>query len=153
MEALEAINRLYDDLRIFQNLFQPSMKLHKKIRKGSRLIRRYDMPRTPFERVLESQGADPKKTAALNHTLKMTDPFELSCRIDQQLERLYQLASQADRAPRETPPLKARLNGGNQQRPRSIPQKSPSPWRNWTFSKKLKRQQQEMKRHMQHTFG
>ncbi len=134
-KALEAANRLYEELRIFQNLFQPSMKLRCKIRKGSRLIRRYDTPRTPFERVVESRKGDPKKLAALTHMLKTTDPFELSTRIDQQLQRIYKLASHADRAPRERPPLKQ------------------TPWRDWTFSKKLQRQQQDMKRQMREDFG
>ncbi len=134
-KAQEAANQLYDELRIFQNLFQPSMKLRCKIRIGSRLIRRYDTPRTPFERVVESRKGDPKKLAALKHTLKTTDPFELSTRIDQQLQRIYKLASHADRAPRERPPLKQ------------------TPWRNWTFSKKLQRQQQDMKRQMREDFG
>ncbi len=134
-KAQEAANQLYDELRIFQNLFQPSMKLRCKIRIGSRLIRRYDTPRTPFERVVESRKGDPKKLAALKHTLKTTDPFELSTRIDQQLQRIYKLASHADRAPRERPPLKQ------------------TPWRNWTFSKKLQRQQQDMKRQMRDDFG
>ncbi len=134
-KAQEAANQLYDELRIFQNLFQPSMKLRCKIRIGSRLIRRYDTPRTPFERVVESRKGDPKKLAALKHTLKTTDPFELSTRIDQQLQRIYKLASHADRAPRERPPLKQ------------------TPWRNWTFSKQLQRQQQDMKRQMRDDFG
>jgi hypothetical protein len=38
-EALTLINSLYEQLRIFQNLFQPSMKLSRKIRKGSRVMR------------------------------------------------------------------------------------------------------------------
>ena len=156
-EALQVINGLYEELRIFQNLFQPSMKLQCKIRKGSRLIRLYDTPRTPFERVVEYQEADPKKVQALSHTLKRTDPFELSCRIDQHLERLYQLANRADTAPRETPPLKqTRQNRGatpNHQGLGPVPYKTPSPWRNWTFSKKLQRQQQDMKRQMRQTFG
>jgi len=134
-KAQEAANQLYEELRIFQNLFQPSMKLRCKIRIGSRLIRRYDTPRTPFERVVESRKGDPKKLAALKHTLKTTDPFELSTRIDQQLERIYKLASHADRTPRERPPLKQ------------------TPWRDWTFSKKLQRQQQDMKRQMREDFG
>jgi len=41
-QALSVINQLYQELRISQNLFQPSMKLSCKIRKGSRVIRRYD---------------------------------------------------------------------------------------------------------------
>jgi hypothetical protein len=137
-QALQAINRLYEDLRIFQNLFQPSMKLQCKIRKGSRLIRRYDTPRTPFERVVDSQQADPHKLAVLKRTLKSTDPFELSGRIDRQLEQIYKLANRADRTPRETLPL----NYTN-----------PSPWRNWTFSKKLQRERKNMKQKAQHRFG
>lgn len=157
VQALQAMNRLYEDLRIFQNLFQPSMKLRSKIRKGSRLIRRYDTPRTPFERVLDCQQADPKKVAALDHTLKTTDPFELSGRIDQQLEHLYQLANRADRAPRETPPLEQTRQNlkttPNQRMPGPISHRTPSPWRDWTFSKKLQRQQQDIRRQMRHKFG
>ena len=54
LEARTTINSLYQQLRIFQNLFQPSMKLSRKIRKGSRVTRRYDWPATPLERVLQS---------------------------------------------------------------------------------------------------
>ena len=39
---------------------------------------------------MESRKGDPKKLAALKHTLKTTDPFELSTRIDQQLQRQQQ---------------------------------------------------------------
>jgi len=150
LEALQAINQLYEELRIFQNLFQPSMKLSTKIRKGSRLIRRYDKPLTPFERVLKSPEPTPKKLQVLQSALRSTDPFQLSCRIDQQLSRLYELASQQDKAPREAAPLKQLRHNSNallsEQKPRSITQRSPSPWRSWTFSKKLKRQQREMQR-------
>ena len=59
-EALQALNALYADLRLFQNLFQPSMKLTAKIRKGSRLIRRYDRPQTPFARVCVPGSGPPQ---------------------------------------------------------------------------------------------
>src|SRR5206468_11427335 len=52
-EAREAINDLYrNELRRFQNLFLPSVKLVRKERVGSKTRRRYDRPQTPFERVL-----------------------------------------------------------------------------------------------------
>ncbi|WP_447976723.1 hypothetical protein [Candidatus Nitrospira bockiana] len=63
--ALEALNALYADLRLFQNLFQPSMKLVRKVRIGSRLRRQYDRPQTPFERVQACGQADPTRLAAL----------------------------------------------------------------------------------------
>lgn len=62
-EALTALNALYADLRLFQNLFQPSMKLGRKVRVGSRLIRRYDAPQTPFERVWACPDVDPATVA------------------------------------------------------------------------------------------
>lgn len=78
-QALQAANRLYENLRIFQNLFQPSMKLQCKIRKGSRLIRRYDQPRTPFDRVREYQQADPNKIAVL---ARLRQPTLLSSLVE-----------------------------------------------------------------------
>jgi hypothetical protein len=121
-EALQALNALYADLRLFQNLFQPSMKLLTKVRKGSRLIRRYDRPQTPFARVCACPEADPKKVSALRRVLAQTDPFALSQRIDQQLERLYRMARRSGPEPR------AALS-----RPRR------SPWHGWTFSRRAPR--------------
>lgn len=146
--ALKIINQLYEQLRIFQNLFQPSMKLSSKTRKGSRVIRRYDQPSTPLERVLKSPQKTLQQIQALKSTLKTTDPFELSRRIDQQLECLYNLAGQQNGVVREKPPLRQQRSNPvlEERKPRSLPHSSPSPWRNWTFSKKLKRQQYEIQR-------
>jgi hypothetical protein len=60
-EAQQALNALYAELRLLQNLFQPSMKLQRKERRGSRLLRRYDRPQTPFERVRACATADAAK--------------------------------------------------------------------------------------------
>jgi hypothetical protein len=143
-EALKAINHLYDPLRIFQNLFQPSMKLKTKTRKGSRVMRRYDQPATPWQRVLKSSGKIGPQIQALKSTLENTDPFELSARIDQQLDCLYSLAGQRNGAMREKIPL--RQLRPDQQNTGSLAHRSGWAWRNWTFSKKLKRQRYEIQR-------
>jgi hypothetical protein len=145
-EALNAINDLYTQLLIFQNLFQPSMKLRSKVRKGSRLIRHYDRPSTPFERVLKSSHKTLPQIQALKSTIENTDPFELSHRIDQQLEGLYNLAAQRNGATREKVPLRQLRPNPDVDQNRSLPRTSASPWRDWTFSKKLKRQQYEKQR-------
>lgn len=150
VEALNAINFLYQQLRIFQNLFQPSMKLSTKVRKGSRVIRRYDQPSTPLERVLQSPEKTLPQIQELNSTLKNTDPFELCGRIDQQLDCLYNLAAQRNGVAREQSPLRElRPNSQTgEPKPRSAAHTSRSPWKHWTFSKKLKRQQYEIQRQM-----
>jgi hypothetical protein len=93
IEALNAMNKLYrGDLRIYQNLFLPSMKLVRKQRVGSRVRRRYDTPQTPLERVIASGQGDPLRLAELKSLRDRIDPFELSKSIDRQLERIYALA-------------------------------------------------------------
>jgi hypothetical protein len=138
-EALNSINELYQKLRIFQNLFQPSMKIRSKTRKGSRVIRRYDQPATPWERVLKSPAKPGQQIQPLQLALENTDPFELSAYIDQQLDQLYRLAAQRNTAMREKAPLRQL---------RSEKHKRGSAWRDWTFSNKLKRQQYEMQRQL-----
>ncbi len=93
-QALDAINGLYrNELRLFQNLFQPSVKLLKKVRIGSRLKRLYDKPKTPLQRVCECPQADAHKITQLKKLQESLDPFELSKTIDQKLERIYQMAN------------------------------------------------------------
>lgn len=111
-EAQRALNALYADLRLFQNLFQPSMKLQRKERRGSRLLRRYDRPQTPFARVRVCPEADPAKVAALARVLARTDPFALAHRVDQHLDRVAALRS---RAPQLAP-------------------RARTPWRGWTLA-------------------
>jgi hypothetical protein len=91
----KAINELYqNELQIFQNLFLPSMKLMKKTRVGSKLKRSYDKPQTPLERVLQCPQADPVKVQRLKRRRDQTDPFELAKRIEQKLERIFEMANQ-----------------------------------------------------------
>lgn len=93
-EAVEAINDLYrNELRLWLNLFLPSVKLVRKVRVGSKLRRRYDEPRTPFERVRGCPQADREAIARLEELRKRLDPFELGERIERQLERIYRLAN------------------------------------------------------------
>jgi hypothetical protein len=132
-DALTALTALYADLRIFQNLFQPSMKLVRKVRVGSRLIRRYDRPQTPFERVKACAEVDARKVAPLERVRESTDPFALSQRIDRHLERLWGLATRATRTPREAAPRPPQPRGK-------------TPWRGWTFSPTVQRQKQALSR-------
>ena len=91
--ALAAMNALYrQELRLFQNLFLPSVKLVRKVRVGARVRRVYDRPQTPFERVQACPEADPAKVTQLATLRAQLDPFILAEAIEQQLGRLYALA-------------------------------------------------------------
>jgi hypothetical protein len=91
--ALAAMNAVYADLRLLQNLFMPSVKLRQKERRGARLRRTYDAPQTPLDRVRVCPQADPVKVAALVQQRAALDPFVLAARVDAQLAHLYTLAN------------------------------------------------------------
>lgn len=92
--AVAAMNDLYrHELRWFQNFFQPSVKLVKKVRKGSKLKKVYDEPKTPLERVMMCQGADKAKVAVLKALRDRLDPFELSKVVDEKLAAIVAMAT------------------------------------------------------------
>ncbi len=91
--AAAAINSLYEDLRLLQNVFLPSVKLLEKRRVGARLRRRYDAPRTPLERLEQCADIDAGKLQRLLEVREQIDPFALAQRIDESLARIHRLAN------------------------------------------------------------
>jgi hypothetical protein len=92
--ACEAMNDLYrNELRFFQNVFQPSVKLVKKVRRGARVTRVYDKPKTPWQRVLLSKYSDPKKVKELQRQIMGLDPFKISDVIDKKLMAIQRLVA------------------------------------------------------------
>jgi len=92
-EALDAMNSLYEnELSLFMNLFQPSVRLVKTVRTGSRKKRIYDAPKNPLDRLLCSKHADKKKLAQLQALRETLDPFTLSEKLNEKLEYIWSLA-------------------------------------------------------------
>jgi len=99
-KAVESLNDLYrNQLRLMMNLFQPSVKLIRKERIGSRLRRIYDEPRTPLDRLRVCSGVDKARVAELLRLRATTDPFLLARAIETKLERLDHLATRARSGP------------------------------------------------------
>lgn len=91
-EAQDAMNDLYrNELCWFMNFFLPSVKLIQKKHEGSKIIRKYDKPKTPFQRVCECPISDPVKVAKLKQLMQSLNPFELSETIDKKLDRIYEM--------------------------------------------------------------
>ena len=96
--VIDAINQLYShELRIFQNYFQPSVKLIKKIRIGSKLKKIYDTPSTPFQRLVASGKGHPQAIKAFHNLALQFNPFDLSSIIEQKLDAIYSMASKTPR--------------------------------------------------------
>jgi len=92
--AVDAMNALYRrEVRLWLNLYLPSVKLVKKVRVGSKLRRVYDAPQTPLQRVLASGQADAVRLAELKRLRLTLDPFRLGEQIDEKLQRIYALAN------------------------------------------------------------
>jgi len=109
-EAVDTINDLYGhELRLFQNYFQPSVKLVKKIRIGSKVKKKYDSPKTPYQRVFQSKKADVAKLEAFRKTAEQWNPFKLSEVIEQKLSQIYDLASKTPRKWLPSPPKRKLL--------------------------------------------
>lgn len=99
-DVVDAINDLYrHELRYFQNFFQPSAKLVKKIRIGSKVRRVYDDPITPLERVIKSKMCDPAKVEKLEKLFEQLDPFDLSKIVDCKLKIICGMASKVIHVP------------------------------------------------------
>jgi hypothetical protein len=98
LEAISAINQLYKhELRIFQNYFQPSVKLIKKVRTGSKVKKIYDTPKTPFQRLVASGKGHIQDIKAFHNLAKQFNPFDLSAIIEQKLNNIYSMASKTPR--------------------------------------------------------
>lgn len=54
MQTAQTLARLYKASRLYVNFFQPSFKLKSKTRQGARVVKRYDTPVTPYQRLLAS---------------------------------------------------------------------------------------------------
>lgn len=91
-QAVQAMNDLYtQELRLYMNFFQPSVKLRKRVRKGSRKTRRYDEPLTALDRLLQLPDVDRQKLDPLVQLRNQLDPFVLSAVIRRKLDRLWEL--------------------------------------------------------------
>ena len=92
-EAREVVNSLYREvLRLMMNLFQPAVKLQRRVRVGSRIRRLYAAPQTPLDRALASQGIDRQPLPALQTLRQRLDPFALAETIDRKLTQIHRLA-------------------------------------------------------------
>lgn len=90
LESLKAINDLYrKELRLFINLFLPSVKLIKAVRVGGRIKKYYDKPKTHYQRLAQFYPDHPK-VKELKETKESLNPFNLSQEIENKVKKIYE---------------------------------------------------------------
>jgi hypothetical protein len=90
-EEQEILNDLYrNELRLYKNFFQPVIKLISRERIGGKIKRKYDIPKTPYQRALESKKVPENNKRKLKKIYQSLNPVKLKKAIDQKLSLLYQ---------------------------------------------------------------
>ena len=107
LSELGIINDLYRDWRLYKNFFQPVMKLVSKERIGGRVKRKYDTPKTPYQRLMESGQICDKAIKQLETTYLSLNPAQLKRNIDIKLDELYQAYRQKRNSQQIDPMRKA----------------------------------------------
>jgi len=91
--AYAAFQQLYSLTRLQVNFFRPVRKLAAKERRGPKLVKRYDQPMTPYQRLLASNALDDVARQTLDRQFISLNPAALQRRIDLALRRLWSLAA------------------------------------------------------------
>jgi hypothetical protein len=89
IKSQDLLNNLYsNNLRLFFNLFMPSVKLIKTQKMGSRYKKIYDMPKTPLSRLYDYNQNNPKIDYYIN-LKQQINPFDLINEINNKLDDIW----------------------------------------------------------------
>jgi len=89
-QLVPLMNELYTrEWSQFQNHFRPTLKLQSRDKRGSRTVRRYEKPQTPYARLLASTQISPKVKARLKAQHAQLNPFALQKNIEQKLRLFF----------------------------------------------------------------
>lgn len=90
-EEQRTLNDLYPDIALYKNFCQPTMKIVLKERIGGHLRRKYDTPKTPYERLLELGHLNENVKAQLARIYASLNPAKLKASIEKNRMALYHL--------------------------------------------------------------
>lgn len=92
----QAINRLYDMMWLYYNFFQPVMRVSEKIviptdSRSTRIMRRYDQARTPFDRLCDNGALTQAQIDQLSVLRDQVNPRTLRQVIYDQIDFIFSL--------------------------------------------------------------
>jgi len=104
------MNNLYSrEWRLYHNFFLPSAKLLEKKLVNGKTIKRYDQPKTPYQRVLESPSVSAAVKRSLKEQFETLNPFKLKKAIEDKLKTIFEVLR--SKKPMVTIPLSSSLSG------------------------------------------
>jgi hypothetical protein len=87
-EQVRLLNDLYELLRLYTNFFLPVMKLQRKERVGSKVKKIYDQPKTPYQRILETEDVSNEVKTRLSEQYAALSLVALKRRLDMLMRKL-----------------------------------------------------------------
>jgi len=89
---IELMNDIYINyLGPLKNFYTPCLKLKSKERIGSKIRKKYDKPKTPYQRVLESGALTTKQEELLVDKKSRINPFRLQRELNEKLKIFYRI--------------------------------------------------------------
>jgi hypothetical protein len=86
------------------------IKLISKERVGGKIHRKYDIPKTPYQRVMESKEVSEEKKQGLKKIYESLNPAELKRIIDRKLNLLYKAYQKKNKSIKVEPKKKLEPN-------------------------------------------
>ena len=93
-KLIELINNLYTkQWSLLQNHFCPTLKLKEKKRINSKYYKKYETPRTPYQRIIESPYISEENKCTITKLHQSLDPFKLKQHINKQLKMIFNMVT------------------------------------------------------------
>jgi hypothetical protein len=86
---LAILRELYGCFTVYKNFFQPTMKLVEKVRAGGKIHRKYDVPKTPYQRLMDSGQISAAAQKRLTAQYESLNVAQLRRQIEELRNRLF----------------------------------------------------------------
>jgi len=106
-EELEVLRKMYGYLRLYMNFFQPQMKLISKSRNGAKVVKKFDLAQTPYQRVLVSAEISERTKQKLTTLYKDLNPAQLKRDLIDCQDQLLKISATKTRKEVKPPPGQA----------------------------------------------
>ena len=86
---MNKMNDLYwNEQDFYKNFFLSNKKLVEKKRVGTKIVKKYDIPRTPFQRLLENKEFPESEKEKLKIVYEKLNPAELKRSLDRKISKI-----------------------------------------------------------------